>query len=193
MKFVYPEGATPFTTDDSAALIPGHIRKQEELNEWEQLNILQAEKWLFMRKRKDIASIHFIVSLHKKMFDQTWEWAGQYRRHQTNIGVEPFHISMSLTALCGDVQYWIGNQTFNPVEIAVRFHHRLVAIHPFPNGNGRLSRLVADALLFHMQRKRLSWGRISLSKSSDMRKEYIRCLREADAGNYLDLINFALS
>ncbi len=193
MKFSYPEGATPFTTDDTNALIPKHIQTQEDLNEWEQANILQAEKWLFLRKRKDIITIRFITDLHKKMFDRTWKWAGQYRKHQTNIGVQPFNISTSLKVLCDDVQFWIINDTFKPLEIAVRFHHRLVAIHPFPNGNGRLSRLIADALLYQMIRKRLSWGRVSLVKQSDTRKEYIRCLQEADRENYGDLITFASS
>ena len=193
MKFEYLEGATPFTTDDAGALIPKHIKTQQDLNEWEQANILQAEKWAFIRRHKDITTIKFAINLHKKMFDQTWTWAGQFRTHQTNIGVAPFHIAMSLQSVCDDAKYWIDHEIFSPEEIAIRFHHRLVSVHPFPNGNGRLSRLTADILLYNLVKKRLNWGQDLHSTDFEIRQDYIRCLREADNGDYTDLLKFCLS
>ncbi|MBX3486646.1 MAG: mobile mystery protein B [Candidatus Paracaedibacteraceae bacterium] len=193
MKFEYPAGATPFSLDDASALIPKHIHTQNDLNEWEQANILRAEKWVFSKQRKNITSIKFLITLHKKMFDLTWSWAGHFRVHQTNIGVAPFQIAMSLQAACDDIDFWIQHKTFLPEEIAIRFHHKLVSVHPFPNGNGRLSRLAADILLYNLIKKRLTWGRQSLHQDSDLRKTYIQSLRQADNGLYEPLINFCLS
>lgn len=150
MKFVYEEGATPYNQDDAEYLIPKQISTQKEQN-----NIIRAERWLFAKKRKNILTIDFIRSLHKKMFDQTWTWAGQLRSHQTNIGVSPYHITTNLKMLCDDVTFWISHKSFSPFEIAVRFHHKLVAIHPFPNGNGRHSRLMTDVLLLSLGYPRL--------------------------------------
>lgn len=193
MKFEYPIGATPFSMDDANALIPKHIHTQNDLNEWEQANILQAEKWAFAKKHSNITSIKFLITLHKKMFSLTWSWAGQFRTHQTNIGVAPFQIVMSLQAVCDDVDFWIQHDTFPMNEIAIRFHHKLVSVHPFPNGNGRLSRLAADILLYNKTNKRLSWGRKSLHKDSDLRKTYIKSLQQADTGIYDPLIEFCLT
>ncbi|AIK95659.1 mobile mystery protein B [Candidatus Odyssella acanthamoebae] len=192
MIFTYGEGATPFNEDDADKLIPNHIRTQHQLNEWEQANILIAERYLFSRKRNDILTTAFINRIHKKMFGQTWKWAGTFRKHQTNIGVKPYEITSCLKILCDDAKFWVSNQIYEAEEIAVRFHHRLVAIHPYPNGNGRLSRLMGDVLLYNLKNKRLSWGRVSLVQASQTRQEYIRSLREADQGNYVDLLKFAV-
>lgn len=191
MKFVYAEGATPFNQDDADKLIPQHITTQEQLNEWEQLNITMAERWLFSQNRKNIITLDFIVKLHKKMFDKTWKWAGKFRQHQTNIGVPAYEIITSIKILCDDTQFWIEHKTFSEKEIAVRFHHRLVQIHPFPNGNGRLSRMMADIILYQMKKQRLSWGRISLTDASITRGNYLKSLRQADKGNYSTLLEFA--
>lgn len=193
MKFVYAKGATPFNQDDFAQLIPKHITTQMQLNEWEQANIIHAEKWLFSRKRKDLLTIDFIKKLHLKMFDKTWLWAGKFRHHQTNIGLPSFQIQPHLKILCDDVQFWISNQIFPSDEVAIQFHHRLVHIHPFPNGNGRHSRLIADALLIQMGAARFSWGRKNLALSSDTRHQYISALKLADKGDYQHLLKFARS
>ena len=150
MKFVYPNAATPYNQDDQAALIPKHITTQQQLNEWEQENIIFGERWLFSRKHKDLLSISFLKKLHKKMFDRTWIWAGDFRRHNTNIGVSFPHIQECLANLLADVAYWVESGTFPLDEIAACFHARLVFIHPFSNGNGRHARLLTDAFLKNM-------------------------------------------
>lgn len=193
MQFVYPEGATPFNQDDGADLIPKYITTQEQLNEWEQANIIEAERWLFSKKRKDLLTINFIKLLHKKMFYKTWKWAGKFRTHQTNIGVLPIMVQESLKILCEDVLYWTQNTTFPMDETAARFHHRLVAIHAFPNGNGRHSRLITDALLIQLRAPRFSWGKDNLIKTSETRKRYIKALREADQEDYTSLLKFVRS
>lgn len=193
MKFEYAEGATPFNMDDFDQLIPKHITTQDQLNEWEQANILIADRWLFTRKRKDLLTIEFIKKLHKKMFDKTWKWAGKFRTHNTNIGVDYPLIQESLKMLCDDVVYWFEKETYLIDEIGTRFHHRLVSIHPFSNGNGRHARLMADVLLIQSGVPRFSWGRQNLVKQSETRNQYIKSLRQADQGDYSALMNFVRS
>lgn len=152
---VYLPGATPLDADELACLIPTHITTQGELNEWEQLNIVQGEAWA-RRQRKDILDEAFVRQLHKQMFGETWSWAGSFRTSDKNIGVEWQQIGVKLRNLLDDVRYQIDNATYPPDEIATRFHHRLVSIHPFPNGNGRHARVMADLLVQQLGQPRFT-------------------------------------
>ena len=147
------DGNTPFSPDELANLIPNLATKQE-LNEWERENILLARDWATTDRTSavDMASDEYVRKLHGKMFDQTWKWAGEYRCAEKNIGVPFYEIRERVGTLLGDVRYWIENDTHSRDEIAVRFHHRLVLIHPFANGNGRHARLIADVLAMKLGR-----------------------------------------
>ena len=112
----------------------------------------------------------FLCNLHKRMFGDVWKWAGKYRATPRNLGVEPWKIQTEIFQLLDDVRYWIENRTYAPDEIAVRFHHRLVAIHPFPNGNGRWSRLAADLLIVTLGGVRFTWGRANLQTAGEVRR-----------------------
>lgn len=124
------------------------------------------------------------------MFGEVWKWAGIYRTTERNIGVAPYQISIKLMQLFDDINYWIENKVYDNHEIAVRFHHKLVQIHPFPNGNGRVSRLMADLVLQKLNGKSLYWGNTDLVNVSEVRSKYIEALRKADSGDYADLIQF---
>ena len=127
------------------------------------------------------------------MFNQTWKWAGQYRNTEKNIGV-PFHeIREQLGGLVGDVRYWIENQTYSADEIAIRFHHRLVQIHSFPNGNGRHARLLADLLVMKLGQRSFTWGARDLVKAGEARTKYLEAIRAADGGDIKLLFTFARS
>lgn len=193
MKFIYPPGATPIDGDEAEALIPRHITLQSELNEWEQANILEAEKWSFGQRHGDILSIEFIKKLHLKMFDETWKWAGRFRKTLKNIGVVPHEISQELLKFCADAEVQIDEEVYSFDEIAARLHHRLVWIHPFPNGNGRHARIFTDIFLVYNQRQRFTWGREDLANHSETRKKYIEALREADKHNFDPLLEFVRS
>ena len=194
----YPPGTTPLDADELASLIPGHLTTQGELNEWEQLNIVEGERWA-RKQRKEILDEGFLRQLHQQMFGETWKWAGEFRKSDKNIGVDWQHIGVELRKLFDDVRYQVEHGTFPPDEIAVRFHHRLVAIHPFPNGNGRHARMMADLLVERLGKPRFSWGRKSLPSNSDLvdatdtRKDYIAALQAADARNIAPLLVFARS
>jgi Fic-DOC domain mobile mystery protein B len=192
MKLDYPPGATPLDADELACLIPKHITTQGQLNEWEQLNILHGEDWA-RRQRREILDEAFVRLLHKQMFGKTWTWAGSFRTSDKNIGIDWRQIGVRLRDLLDDVRYQIDNKTYSPDETAVRFHHRLVAIHPFPNGNGRHARLMADLLVGKLGQPRFTWGSRSLVEASDTRKRYIAALQAADNRDFAPLMAFARS
>lgn len=187
MKFLYPEGSTPLDANYSAQLIPSHITTQTQLNEWEAMNIQEARKWSFFKRRtKHILDMGFIKKLHTRMFDKTWLWAGQWRTSQTNIGVEPYRIISELGQLFGDVEYYVNNGTYSVDEIAVRLHHKLVWIHPFPNGNGRHARLMADIFLKDHNVSFFDWGQ----HLTNSRTQYIAALQASDRYDYEPLLRF---
>lgn len=190
--FDYPTGATPLDGDELASLIPGHITTQGELNEWEQLNIVQGENWA-RKQRKEILNEAFTRQLHKQMFGETWKWAGEFRKSDKNIGVDWLKIGVELKKLFDDTHYQIKHASYPPDEIAVRFHHRLVAIHPFPNGNGRHARLMADLLVERLGQSRFTWGSRSLVDAGETRQHYITALQAADARDIAPLLAFARS
>lgn len=191
------EGNTPLDADELAELIP-NLATREELNEWERRNILEANKWALnprVLKRTDPLLEPYLRELHKRMFDQTWKWAGKYRKTNKNLG-SPFHeILNRIAGLLADACYWTDHRTLDLDEIAIRFHHRLVSIHPFPNGNGRHARLLADVIAVNNGREPFTWGSRELVEIGPVRDEYIRCLKLADADNedIQDLLRFARS
>ncbi len=140
-----------------------------------------------------VASDAYVRKLHLRMFDQTWKWAGQYRRSEKNMGIPFYPIREQLAALLGDVRYWIEQGTYPPDEIALRFHHRLVLIHPFPNGNGRHARLIGDLLAIRLGRPAFTWGATDLAKQGEARARYLDAIRAADNGDIQPLIAFARS
>ena len=187
--FETDDNSTPLTEEEKQQLKARWITTRAELNELETKGIADAEIWL-LKNKKDILNEIFIKNLHKKMFGDIWKWAGTFRTTERNIGVAPYEIQPKLRILLDDVKFWIDNHTYSPKEIAIRFHHRLVQIHPFPNGNGRISRLMADLLIKQFDLQALNWGSGSLTEISELRKEYITALREADNGDYSFLLNF---
>ncbi len=185
-----PGGATPLSEDEKDQLIPGHLVNREQLNEWEQRNILEAEQWAFSQRRKRVLSADFVRALHRRMFDRTWKWAGSFRTTDKNIGVPAHQIPTALRNGLDDAEYWLENEIFPIPEAAVRLHHRLVSVHPFPDGNGRHARLAADVLLFNLNQLRLDWGGTGLVSSGPKREEYITALKAADAGDFNPLLQF---
>jgi Fic-DOC domain mobile mystery protein B len=190
MKFEYAPGATPIDLDEAAGLIPAHLTLQRELNEYEEANILEATEWLYARRRGNPLDERFIHDVHRRMFGQTWKWAGKPRRSDKNIGGSWFEVPVRLRQMFGDVRAQIEHDAYSPKEIAARYHHRLVAIHVYPNGNGRHARFMADLLLTELGGQRFEWGRGSLVAANELRARYIAALRAADAGDCRPLLQF---
>ena len=186
-------GATPLDPDEARGLIPGHIRTQAELNQWEQANVLEGSTWALRSRERDFLSEAFVRELHRRMFGNTWRWAGTFRTTGKNIGVDSTQIVVKLRDLLHDARYWLEHRTYEVDEIAARFHHRLVAIHPFSNGNGRHARLMTDVLLKRRGAAAFAWGGANLETAGDARDRYLAALRAADAGDYAQLLAFVRS
>ncbi len=193
MKFQYAPGATPLDPDEAAGLVPAHITTQADLNAWEQANILQGDRWAARQKKRHLLNEGFIRDLHRQMFDKTWKWAGTFRSSNKNIGVDWSQVAVKLRNLLEDTQYQIENRIVDADETAVRFHHQLVWIHAFPNGNGRHARLMADLLAVRLGRPRLTWGggEAAIASAGALRDQYLAALRSADHGEFDELIAFA--
>ena len=184
-----PAGNTPLDGDELDALLPAHLHTNGELNQWEALNIAQAHDWLARRRSADPLRVEFLADLHGRMFDRTWKWAGTFRRSDKNIS--PHHwtqVPVLLHELVENTRAQVAASGRTPAElddVAMRFHHVLVRVHPWPNGNGRHARLATDVLLVHWGRPPFSWGEeANLAAMSAIRAEYIAALQRADGGDY---------
>ncbi len=189
-----PQGTTPLDPDEAEALLPTHITTRGELDQLEQLNIAEAEEWTSKQKITAIAQEAFLQQLHKKMFSNVWRWAGEVRTTEKNFGSPTENIRPDLRNLCNDVETWIEHSSYEPDEMAARFHHQLVSIHPFPNGNGRHARLATDLLLErNLSKPRFSWGGANLSQEANAKTRYIAALQAADKHDYQPLLAFVRS
>jgi Fic-DOC domain mobile mystery protein B len=196
LNLVYIDGQTPLDEEEKEGLRIKTITTREELDEFEQYNIEKAIQWMYSKKMKkeQLLSEKFIRELHKKMYDDVWLWAGKFRTSEKNLGVASYKINSELKMLIDDCLFWIENNTFEPVEIGVRFKHKLVSIHCFSNGNGRHSRLMADLFMEKVfEKSAFSWGGNNLAKSTDKRNSYIRAVQLADKNELQPLIEFAQS
>lgn len=196
LEIDYIDGQTPLDEDEKEGLLIKSITTRGELDEFEQLNIEKAIQWTLGKKwgKEYILSEKFVRELHRKMYGDVWSWAGQFRKTNKNIGVDKIQIGTSLKQLLDDCLYWIENETYQDEEIAIRFKHRIVNIHCFPNGNGRHSRLIADIIISKLFDKPVfTWNRKTLSKKSEARSNYLNAIRTADRGNIGPLLEFSKS
>ncbi len=194
LELKYIDGQTPVDDSEKESLLVKSITTQEELNEIEQLNIEEAIQWIVQNtfEPSRILTEEFIRLVHKKMFSNVWKWAGEFRKSEKNIGVDWINIGVELKYLIDDTKYWINKRTYEPDEIAIRFKHRLVNIHCFPNGNGRHSRIMADIIIESVFNKEVfTWNHSNMVKADEVRKEYISAIKEGDKGNIEPLLKFA--
>ena len=187
-------GATPVDPEEAHALVPGHLQTQAQLNQWEALNISRASRWASRRRNQNWLSTSALKELHRRMFDESWRWAGGYRTSDKNIS--PYRwtqVHELMENLVANTRTRYESSDKSPAElddIALRFHHELVHIHPWPNGNGRHARLATDLLLQSWNRPPFTWGEGTRLSDTDLRARYISALRQADAGDYTLLRQF---
>jgi Fic-DOC domain mobile mystery protein B len=194
LEFDYKDGQTPLDEEEKDGLKIKSITAQGELDEFEQFNIEKAVEWTIHTKFKSekILTEKFVKDLHKRMYGDVWKWAGKFRKTEKNIGIPWTLIEIELKNLLDDTRYWIERKTFLPEEIAIRFKHRIVSIHCFPNGNGRHSRVMADIIMESIFGNEIfSWHQSNMVKANETRNQYIKALREADNANFKQLIEFA--
>jgi Fic-DOC domain mobile mystery protein B len=190
------DGQTPLDEEEKDGLLIPTIATRGELDEFEQQNIEQAVQWTLGRsfKPETVFTEDFIRMVHKRMYADVWSWAGEFRKTNKNMGIDKWQIPTELRYLLDDIRYWHENNTYPPDEIALRFKHRIVRIHCFPNGNGRHSRLMADIIIQKIYKQTVfSWGAANLSSESDTRAAYLKAVKAADQGDYSLLLAFARS
>ena len=194
LEIKYVVGQTKLSEEELEGLKIPSISTRGELDEFEQLNIEKAIEWTLSLKiePEQLFTEKFILNVHKKMYCDVWKWAGSFRKSEKNIGIKSYSIGVELKKLLDDAMYWFENKTYSNEEIAIRFKHRIVSIHCFPNGNGRHSRLIADLIMTKLFNKPyFTWGHSNLVKANEVREKYINALQEADNQNFAPLIAFA--
>jgi Fic-DOC domain mobile mystery protein B len=186
------DGHTPLGDDDRQGLKLSYITTRGELNEAEQENILRARQRRRPPTLEALLDDEYLRNLHRAMFGEVWAWAGSYRRLETSIGIDPAQIAVCVRSLVGDARIWAEHE--EPLGVAVRFHHRLVQIHPFPKGNGRHGRQAADYLMEGLGQAALTWGAMGgAGDVEETRRRYLAALREADGGELGLLEDFVVS
>ena len=196
LDFNIVDGQTPLYEEEEDGLLIPTIATRGELDEFEQRNIEQAVQWTLGRtfKSKVIFTEEFIRKVHKQMYTDVWAWAGDYRKTNKNLGVDKWQIPINVKSLIDDANYWHENKIYSPEEIAIRFKHRIVSIHCFPNGNGRHSRLMADIIIEKIYKQPVfTWGAKLFSNDKDNRSAYLKAIKAADKGDYNLLLRFARS
>lgn len=191
MKAIYfndRDGQTVLSAKERAGLTLKHISNMKELDEAEQLNINEGLIWLSLQKKPAYLTEKFFKQLHSKLFGEVWNWAGKFRVSEKNIGIDYWKVPTELHKLCKDAEYWIEHQSYEWPELLARFHHELVYIHPFPNGNGRFSRILTNYLCDRNGQARPSW--LSHLPPEERRQAYIGALRKADMHKFDDIIDF---
>lgn len=182
-------GETPL--DDISGLKVKSITTKKALDDAESENIAKATTKYMLDPsalKKLTIDEPFLRKLHKEMYSDVWSWAGEYRKTQVNIGIDASQIRARIYQLLDDFAFWQANWDYK--ETATRFHHQLVFIHPFLNGNGRWARLLCDLYLMKIGKPLPSWGK---TNDKTARKEYIEALKLADKGNYKPLEEFIFS
>ncbi len=189
------EHATPIEPEEAAQLVPSFITTRDELNRAEQQAITEVTRSVLRNPPAPdrLLDAAYLLALHKRMFGPVWKWSGKIRTTERNIGVEAWRIRPDLQQLVGDTRAWLEFGSYPPDEIAVRLHHRLVAIYCFANGNGRHARLVADLLAIALGHAAFTWGAANLAPASEVRIAYIAALKLADQHDYVALLSFARS
>lgn len=189
------DGQTPLDPDEASGLKLAFIATRGDLNAAEGNSIATGMQWAESRVRRGahVASEEFLRKLHLKLFGEVWEWAGSYRRTERNIGIDPLQIPIALRQLFDDVAAWLEFKAYEPDERAARLHHRLTWIHPFPNGNGRTSRAMADLSLLAQGIAPFSWGANTGLPAQETRQCYLAAVRAADGHDLAPLMAFVRS
>jgi Fic-DOC domain mobile mystery protein B len=175
-------GETPI---DVSGLKRKGINTRAELNEAEAENIRKAVvKYLAAKPSRRSApfTLPWARRLHKQMFGDVWKWAGEFRQENLNLGCDWHQVPMQLQALLDDLVFWEA-QRHALLEQAAWLHHRAVSIHPFPNGNGRWARMIANIWLKRHGHAITEWPEATIGSKSVVRDDYLAAIRAADLGD----------
>jgi Fic-DOC domain mobile mystery protein B len=190
-NFIDRDGSTPLDPDQITGIKFSHLVNMGELDEVEDLNIQKGLEWLNRQKGDDYISMEFFCKLHEKLFSDVWKWAGKFRKVEVNLSqIRSYDVGPQLKMFFEDVKIWIESGKMSWDEIAAEMHHRLIAIHPFPNGNGRTTRIYTEYVQKRNKQAVTSWKASLVHDPKERRRSYIKALQQADKGNFQPLIEF---
>lgn len=190
-NFIDRDGSTPLDHDQIKGIRFSHLTTMGELDELEDINIQKGLEWLNHQKTDDYLSMEFLCKLHEKLFGDVWKWAGKFRTVEVNISkYRPYDIGPQLKNFFEDVKLWIDHGKMSWDEISAEMHHRLVSIHPFPNGNGRTTRIFTEYVQKRNKQPVTNWKASLNHKPDERRKNYIKALQSADKEDFSLLIEF---
>lgn len=190
-NFVDRDGSTPLDPDQIKGIRFSHLTNMGELDEVEDLNIQKGLEWLYHQKTDDYLSMQFLCKLHEKLFGDVWKWAGKFRTVEVNISkIRSYDVGPQLINFFEDAKLWIEGGRMGWDEIAAEMHHRLVCIHPFPNGNGRTTRIFTEYVQRRNNQLITTWKASLSHDPKERRKAYIKALQKADKGDFEMLIEF---
>ncbi len=190
-NFVHRDGATPLDEEQTRGLKFKHITTLSELDEVEDINIQSGLEWLNGQRNPDYLSIEFLCKLHEKLFGDVWSWAGKFRKIEVNLSkIRSYDVGPQLINLFEDTKLWLQNDKMDWDEISAQLHHRLVSIHPFPNGNGRTTRIFTEFVQRRNGKEITSWMESLKDNPAERRKCYINALKKADNGDMNALVDF---
>ena len=167
---------TPVSPDDAVAFVEGvSFATKAEVDEPEDAALTAVLSNVLTALDEGALAVESLLAhgtlqdLHQTAFEGIWRWAGQVRRNEVSVGVAPEQIREQLRATHDDLRHL--RATLAPRELAMTAHWRLVRVHPFTDGNGRITRLYADAVLFGLTGAVFDWH---------AGPAYYQALREAD-------------
>jgi fido (protein-threonine AMPylation protein) len=121
------------------------------------------------------------------MFADVWKWGGKFRTFDVDLGITWQGIESGLEVLLQNLPAW-EEGGMDVIEQAARLHHRAVQIHPFPNGNGRWYRMLANVWLKLHRPTYTEWPEGNIGTQSLIRNQYLNALRSADNGDIGSLV-----
>jgi Fic-DOC domain mobile mystery protein B len=193
MPIEIPASEAPITAEEQAMLVPS-LSTRAQLIEVERRHINAARVWAMrgaVLRRSDLLTEAFARDLHRRMFGGIWRGAGKYRATRCSPGWEPRQIAEGVAMFLDDADGWLRYSTYSVHEVAVRLHHRLLAIRPWSNGNGRHARLIADIVVAANDEEPLTWG--LRSGPGEARARYLSAMGIAGSGDFALLLAFARS
>ena len=130
-----------------------------------------------------------VLEIHELILKGTTDYAGRYRDTRVTVGgagflpPDPDSLLGEMKKIVEWVKKGVDDPDTEPLEFAAMAHYKLVRIHPFVDGNGRVSRLIMNLILI-----RNGFPPAMLLYTD--RKKYYDVLRQADKGNFTPFLNF---
>ncbi|MBU2538173.1 MAG: Fic family protein [Proteobacteria bacterium] len=169
-----------------------HIQDKQVIEEVETRELYRVTDWLteiYDQNHRFTAAD--ICAMHKKWLGTVYEWAGKYRQVTMSKGGFTFALPKVIPQLMADFEKnELGRFTpcnfkdqAEQVQALAVVHTELLLIHPFREGNGRLSRLLATLMALQAGLPPLDFSEFE----GQRKEEYFAAVRQGMARDYLPM------